>query len=737
MNISGKRKPVLAIVVSLLLLTAVSLWLSSVFDRYQAFRTPDQKRIHALEQIQSAQGDRKFDLIVQSAIQSYEYEPYTFDVYAGPNTSVRGSVKDEEGLLTPQERIPLLEQYLHGAQPGAWLVRAAEQLAYEYDALGRQADSDRILIEAEERLAEDPEQRRTILLIRAERELLHENFEAAEKLLQREISSESSDAEHLNERADWIKSRLLFAREQPQKSVQLANKSLVGDQRQDENGFASESYAVFETYRRSVQTAVERETTVPASFSGKLIRADGTPVARAGVFLRGSVDGSFRGDKEPYHAITDPQGRFEIRHIVPGFYQLELGLDYEQLKGWNWSWNANDWIEIENGAAVERELALQPLIERESPVGGQELTGDTVEFRWSKVKGAAYYELIGMIPNQEGSGSIGTVIRDRIPANRLSLPIGELYATPGSLSWGEDGNWELTDPASRLAYMNPDARFSWDVRAYDAAGRSLASTFSYISDPDDTSESSDFYLKQRKLTKADRLLLDGSLQQAMDAYRGGVEADPNDTESLRMLTRLLYAKYQIAGDESARTELIPLLERLTATGSSPQEAQQLFDLFYEDADWAKYDQYYDLYTKLNGGSDAYNRSRHAASFLYRENTEKAIQEFENALAEDSGHRFVGLYLAAQLAAQKPAGEVVKLAQKYPELNQDGTPYLWEGLLKKIEAERSDAPEEFDRQLQNSLAALFDNRAEGDDTGPSAASGFGSIDAFIEALSKVE
>lgn len=746
MTILRKKRAWLTLALALLLLAAAAFWLSGVFERYQAFRTPEQQKEYMLEQIESAQGEDRFERIFRSAIESYVYEPYTFDVHAGPNSSVRGSGEDEFGMLTPQERLPLLEQYVRGAAPGPELIRAAGQLAYEYDALGRPADADRMLAAAEPRLGEQSAERQDLLLLRAERELDRGRAESAGPLLEQQRSLAGPKAEMSNRQAGWLASRLAFAEQQPEQAVRAASRTLdldaklQGQASPEDPAYAA--YPTLEPYRALLEAAIRRGDYAPASFAGTLLRSDGRPVSRAGVFLRSPANTDSGSVPPPYRAVTDPNGRFEIPYLVPGFYRLELGLDYDQLNGWGVPESEDDWIEIRGGASVEHELMLQPLIKREAPAGGQELTGDTVEFRWSPVEGAAYYELIGLVPNSEHNGYTGTTIRTHIPGNKLTLPISDLQATPGALSWGEDGKWEQTDPTSRLAYLNPDEPFSWDVRAYDKAGRMLTQAYGYRGEAEEAGDSFDFYLKQRKLTPADRLLLDGKLPQALDAYRGSVQADPSDTDSLRMLTRLLDAKLQIEGDEAARAELIPLLERLIEAdaGVSPQEVKQLSDLLYAEGDWERYDRYDALYGKLNGGTDAQDRSRQAASLLYRGHTDQAITAFEATMRSDSSHTFVGLYLAAQLMTQKPWADVLELAQRYPDLDQGEEAYRWEKLLNDMDAERSGRAEAFDQQLRSSLSALMDSRAAGLNSATSAApaaSGFASIDAYIETVSNAE
>ncbi|MEJ8304779.1 carboxypeptidase-like regulatory domain-containing protein [Saccharibacillus sacchari] len=734
----SKKQLALAIGLALIAATLLTGWLLSVFDRYQPFQTPEQKLLHAMEAIEQAEGRGKAELIEQTVIDPYFYTPYMFDVHLGASLAV-SSGGAEDARLAPEQRIPLLEWYMRHAEPGHFLIRAAEQLAYEYDILGKNAEAERLIADTVERLPENAAERRELLLVQAERQLesgnlaqVRESLEKVGPMTDKEVAIYGfSDAYGL------ISSRLLFAEGQASSALESADRALAEQTRTDQAGYTSESYLVLESYRNSIRTALAQQDSKPSIFSGKLVRSDGTPVSRAGIFLRENDRSQYRGDKEPYHAVTDDQGTFEIRGVVPGFYQLEVGLSYEQLKEWSWPFDWDDRIEIKGNSNVERELTMTPLIKQLSPLGGQQLTEDIVKFSWAKMEDAAYYELSGMIPNHDNGGGIGSMIVSGIKENHLSIPISELYATPGGLSWSEDNDWESTEPNSLLAYMNPEAKVSWSVEAYDAEGNKIAQSSGPRIDSTNSSDLPEFYLKQRSLTPADRLVLKKDLSQALNRYRDNVKADPNDTESLRMLTRLLYAKSQIKEDQSAQAELIPLLERLNEQSANPREIEKLLGLFYETADWENYERYYRLYQQSNEeATSSYERSVHATSLLVVGKTDEARQEFADAISEDPTHRFIGMALTAELAADRPLTEVREMAQTYPQLDREQVWTYWADLLEAMEKERSASPVKFDAQLEQSLTAFLKNREAGIEIEKLQPSGLRSIDDFVDALANV-
>ncbi|NGZ74357.1 hypothetical protein [Saccharibacillus alkalitolerans] len=729
MKISRKTaRRALYALLTLLVLAAAAIWIPRAVENHRAAQSPEALRARFIQEIGEAKGQDKLDLIARLAVQSPEYDPYAFDLRIGPRGSMHTSGSDETGLLKPEDRLPMLEQYVGGGRRDETLVRAAEQLAYEYDALGRSGDGDRALEEALARFEKGSLEYATLMLDRAERELAHGSLETAGKLLEESDVRVQRNAVDLKRRAAWIDSFSLFARGRTQEAIAEADRGLSG----------SPSAQPLRSLRESLTMLAEEPSASSAVFKGRLTYSDGKPAARAGVFLLGENEDGSPNQAEPYRAVTDPEGRFEIRNVVPGYYGLELGLDEKQADGWSWPIRWDDWIRFENGETLSRELVIKPRIELRSPVNEQKLTGETVEFSWSAVEDAAYYDLIGSIPDRDDTISTGTLIRERIAGNRIVLPIEDLYAVPGSIDYPESGDWKASDPYRMLAYMNPDARFSWSVRAYDADGRVISESTGYGKNADQADLLPFFYLKQRTLTDTDKLLLKGKLSEAAAAYRQETESDPNDVHALRMLSRLSLARAEISGDAQAKKETALLLRRLAEFGLSPQEAQRLSELSYAEAAWEDYDDDFRLYKELNGGyAEPSARARHASSLLYRGQTDEARRAFEAIVREDPLHRFLGLYLAAELRAGLSLREASALAERYPELgDQRGSSY-WAALLDRMSSERSRDLEAFDTKLQLALDEFLRSRKIDPNASPSeAGSGFASIDAFVRAVADI-
>lgn len=208
----------------------------------------------------------------------------------------------------------------------------------------------------------------------------------------------------------------------------------------------------------ALQTALtataEAGNSAPATLSGTLTYSDGTPVSRAGIFLRpeSEVSHSVFYGSEPYEIVTDAQGRFSFSGVIPGYYQLFLGLSFEQIDGWTWPVQADDWIEIKPNDRLTNNIILQPLLELKSPVNSQLLTGDSVEFEWETVRNAASYSLSGTV-SAEGS-TFSYVIRQHITGNKISIPVTDLYNSGGFSTSSSGEGWESVEPSSLLGFAD-------------------------------------------------------------------------------------------------------------------------------------------------------------------------------------------------------------------------------------------------------------------------------------------
>lgn len=688
-------------------------------------------RTELLQKLKSTTGSKRMELIQTNIIdKEHGYDPYRYDVNIAPSMSQWNHDERSTSDLLPEDKVALLEEYLLDGPADNTRIFAAKLLAYEYDALGRKHDGDQALITAAKQLNSNSQVAKELALLRAERALNCGDITAAEAILEQNTFP-SEKQEDLDAQKAWLTGRLLFTKGEAQQALAVVSSGLESYQKfwedihkqmnlvtsNSDNGSAdsaasgsssipapeigtSETEMQLKALRSAIQSAVDMGSTSTAVVSGTLTRSDGTPVSRAGIFLRAEseVHHSITA-AEPYRMVTDDEGRFEFHGVIPGFYQLQLGLSYEQIDGWNWPVQYDDWIEVKPEDRLNESIVLQPLLELQSPINQETITGKSVDFRWKSVKGAAYYRLSGGADGAMMSGQI----RDLITDNHVSIPVDELYANSG-FSYGSGGEgFESIDPLSFLVFMNPEARFSWNIEAFDADGHLITRSNGYRLNEDTIGNLPFFYLKERELTAADQLLLNKKPDQAIEMYQKNVLDDPQDAHALHMLVKLMLAKSSITKDDSLEDQAIPSLQKLMKLYPTSNYAFTLSQYYFDHANWKSYNEYYSRYIELSQTTgDAYDRSINATALMHQGKLEEAREQFAMALEHDDSHRFIGSYLVAELYAGESLSSVMTLAVLYPEHSFGHNGYRWPQMLKQLIAERTKQPNNFDQELKEKI-----------------------------------
>lgn len=380
-------------------------------------------RTDLLQKLASTTGSKRMELIRTNILdKDHSYDPYRYDVNVSPSMSQWSNDETQRSGLLPEDIVPLLEEYILEGPSDNTRIFAAKQLAYEYDALGRKEDGDQALITAAKQLNSSSSVAKQLELLRAERALNSGDITTAETILE-QTPFPSESQEELNAQKAWLTGRLLFTKGEAQEALTVVNDGLESYKKfwqdihkqmnaatsssnegsRDNTGSAaapeagtSDTERQLESLRTAIQSAIDMGNTSTAVVSGTLTRSDGTPVPRAGIFLRAESEVNHSiTSAEPYRIVTDAEGSFEFHGVIPGFYQLQLGLGYDQIDGWTWPVQYDDWIEVKPDDRLNESIVLQPLLELQSPINQETLTGKTIDFRWKAVEGAAYYRLSG------------------------------------------------------------------------------------------------------------------------------------------------------------------------------------------------------------------------------------------------------------------------------------------------------------------------------------------------------
>ncbi|MBD3922045.1 carboxypeptidase regulatory-like domain-containing protein [Paenibacillus sp. PR3] len=648
-----------------------------------------------LQVIDASSGDDRWALIQQYMIENgSDLGTTSYDVIVGVETFYSNMVTSypDEPHWTSEEKIKYLKDYLNGAPANGYLVRAAKQLALEYLTLGQTKNALGALEQTEQRLPRNLyNQSKELKLARARICVNADAFDAAERLLDELSLSSIPEASYLSDSIAKLKSQI-----------------------------------------------VEQHNNKASSVSGTINRSDGKPMAGIGVFLRDSreVYHSLRED-EPYLTMTDSEGNFSFKGVVPGSYVIYIGLSFDQIDGWTRPTKQDtEWIDIRGEENVTRNITLQRLIQIHSPVDEQVITGKTIKFEWEAVEGAAYYTLNGTLPIE--NGSVGSIIKDHIESNSIELPLETLYNAASGYSYTKIGDKDVPDPTTVLGYANPSSRFSWNVEAYDANGKLLTRSDGYRLNEKTMGHLPFFYLKEHTLTDADQLLLAGHMDDALLKYQADYERNEQDPHSLRMIVKLLGIK-ATENKQPLGADSIPYLEKLAGVDDNGNTLSSLIDYYGRIGNWSQVDRYYDMLNEAHQGKvPSYTQAQYGRLLLKQGKVQEGEEMLRQAQENDPSNRFIGDYIASVIYTSGNFDKAVGLANLYPERSYYGQDNPdWSKLVHGMSVE-SQGPnkESYFSKLQEALQGCFSgDQGHTDDWIDEPA--FASMKAFITAVSEVD
>ncbi|QYR21903.1 hypothetical protein KZ483_02365 [Paenibacillus sp. sptzw28] len=635
-----------------------------------------------------------------------------YDVYVGPGSS---QVNGDEGSVTHfswPEKQPYLEAYLKGGPVDGYLARTARQLAYYYNMEGKQDQAMQALELGEKRLTGklNDSQRLGLMLDRARLAVNNGDDDTVEQVIDQMAVQLGPSRSYMDSELARLRAQLLISRGSLKEALDQINNAL--DEHRRELGKKTEQFpeeksvsvteGQMDILKEKLERAIKQGGKVASTVNGSVKQSDGTPMPYVGVFLRNRTDVNHSVvEGEPYQTMTDTHGNFSFKGVLPDSYQLYLGLSFEQIDGWTWPVQNDEWIDVKGNERLSEEVVLHPLLQLISPVNQRTITGEQVDFQWEPVEGAAYYQLNGQIPIKDGS--VGTILRTNIRNHYIQIPIETMYDMQTGLAFAKSGDWSTVEPATLLGYANTEARFSWDIEAYDRNGRLLSRSSGYRLNKESMGNLPFFYLKERKLTIGDRTLLERRPAQAFSAYKNALEKDPRDIHSLRMVIRLLQSQASILGKKEAEKEALPYIKRMIELNPAENYIYMLVDYYYTNEDWIAFNAYYKQYIRtLTDPPSAYVQSIYATALMKQGKLKEAEREFTLALRRDRSHRFVGNMLALNLYTEGIYESALALAKTYPERSYGEEGRDWSNLIKQLIKEAQRDPSLYSRELHEKL-----------------------------------
>ncbi|MHA6251861.1 hypothetical protein [Oceanobacillus sp. CAU 1775] len=546
---------------------------------------------------------QKYSLISQHILGYQGYEDY--DVYVGPTMSSI-SHAEETTTFTWEEKLKYVEAYLEDGPIDYGLHAAAVKLANYAASQGDIEWAESIYKHALER-----SENKSI------DHIYHDISLSYAKLLFRENELDKAEAHLIDmmqttpeahsyifgEAAEYYFQTILRKGNQEEAAATI-NQLMDDFAKNWRDPYENKSVEHSEVYRKLVflekrlhntnKWSEEKIVTV----SGHLKRADGTPLARAGVYLRNEslVHTSITYEDRQVQVTTDENGYYEMKGVTPGKYQMFAGFTIDHIDGHTWPVSMDDWIIVDGSENISYDITLAPLMDVYSPVNDTVITDDEITFAWEEVPEAAYY-LLGLNVEYKG-GSSGIILDIKFSETEVTIPIDKLYHhSPHVLISKESMEWEYFDPAIYLGFANPDGRFSWNISAYNQDGELLTRSNGYRLNESNIGNVPVLYLKERELTSADRLLVDGKIEEALEAYRKNVEANSKDAHSLRMISTLI----GIEGDGKGRTfdkMRLPYLEKLAILTEYDSYFESVLYIYEEQGNQEAYDRWKALYEEI-------------------------------------------------------------------------------------------------------------------------------------------
>lgn len=634
----------------------------------------------------------KYKLIREYIIAPYP-ERSRYDVYIGSSMSTWSS-RNEERLFTLDESEPYLRMYVKEGPIDGYLGRAVSMLTTHYESNGKMKEVEKVIEEGMNRFPKHSFHNHELKLMLIDTTIRSASYEKAEELiteLQNSIDDKFTDT--------YLRLSKLIA----EKMVQEGNYEEAYDYIQqevekfkgwndklnaeldEEDGFeeALSGSPYFNDLVR-IQTSLGVLVDHPGSLAkvkGKVVKSNGEPLQNVGVFLREKGEVNHSIIEGETMVVTGADGSFSFTGVFPGSYQIHVGFMFEQIDGWSWSVENDDWIDVSIDDTVEYPIVLTPLIELIEPTNYTAIRDDEITFEWEPFPNAASYELHGTLIFE--GGSIGTPVMSGITNHKVMIPVEDLYnLRTGFLSTGDD----LTDvePGSILGFANTEGTFSWGIRAYDEDGRLIGQSDGHRLQEETMGLLPFFHLKHRELTDADRLFLNNrDVKAALKVYKENVENDPDDLHSLRMVTRLM----SVNKDKSTDS-----LKYWLALAEKAPNSDTLFEVahhYYEKENWSEFERWYYEYLKTTASFDAqsYTKSIYATALMRQGKLEEARSQFYEVMERDRSNRFVGYLLAIEMYLGEDWNEVEQLASVYKERGYDATD--WQQIIRQLQVEEDE------------------------------------------------
>lgn len=640
-----------------------------------------------------------------------------FDVYTGPSITYYHDIS-----LTWEEKLPFIDQYVKEGPLDDTLSFAVERLADYY--LHDTEKVDAIFATALARIPKnDPWLHNELMLSQVKVSLKQGLFQKAEQLLHEMEANASPDDDTLAAinvfQAEILihEGKLAEAKEQIKLGKAAFKTNWFSFNEEEESDLMKEQplYEKMMLLEQRITERTYKKQHYEGKITGKITRNDGTPIANIAVFLKEEEQVyRSRSEFQRYETRTNEHGEYEFNYVMPGSYQLFLGMMYDQIDGWTWPNERNDWIDIDGTKEVTYDVTFHPLIDIDTPTNYQTITTDHILFSWEEVEEAAYYNIQLGVAMEEVSTTIE--FKTHIKGNELSVPIEDMYAQTVGVSFHDDEDpFQSVNPSSILAFTNPDGKYFWSVEAYTKDDELLTRSDGYRLHEDTVGKLPFFYLKERTLSDADKLLVQKDVKGALQAYKEAYENNPDDLHSLRMITRLVRHEVEAKETDIEKTNhaLPYYLDLAEKNAASTEDLLTILSFYYDIQDFTSFHTWLKVYEREVGGKenlDVYVRSLYASALMKQGQLKEAQKVFQKVVPDDKDHRFIGHWLATEILLDESFDTLLTLADHYPERDLESERLSWFMLMMALEKEAKQ-DDHYRKEMKETILLFFQQEEE--------------------------
>ncbi|KPB03398.1 hypothetical protein [Bacillus sp. CHD6a] len=607
-----------------------------------------------------------------------------YDVYVGFTSTYWSDHNKANVKFSLEERLPYLIEYVEEGPPDGSMESAAKELAEYYNQLGKWQKGNEVLQTALDRGIKTYF-RSELATKQIDLAVQNEQYELALTYIKEFNAIVSKDDIYTKTKAVKSHVDILLRQGEHEKVIALVEKALKDIRRvkkerddRDDEGFSEEKQLL------EIMDRVKNGQDSFHTVRGNIYKSIGkTPIQGVGVFLRAKNNLNYSiGSEEKYHAVTNIKGEYIFRNVPSGSYQLVFGFTFEHIDGYAVSMPANPWIEVENENVVANDSMIHPLIEIYNPVNSKEIKEDKIQFSWEPINGAAYYSI--SVGREVEGGSVSHGLQSGIKTTKLTVPVEDLYFSQGVIEYMDDS--EGIDYSSVLGFANPRGRFFWNVQAHNEKGDLITQSQGYRLGEDTFGNLPTFYLKNRDLTNADRVLLKNKPEEALDMYKQNYENNPDDLHSLLMISKIIGVE-ALMMNQSSKELAMPYLEELARRSPNEILFLEILQYYFEKEDWYSYEKWYESFGDSKGDIlNEYIEGNHAAALLKQGKYEEARKQFQLVMKEGYRHEYISEWIALELFLGESLEKVIELAREHPEQGIFDERVDWERLLKNLQSE---------------------------------------------------